>query len=189
MHHLHNHRLLGNNSLHGPLPDAWQHLQQLEELQLQGNSLTFTLPSAWGIMASLEVLQLQGNALTGPLPSSWGGMHALQVRGQRQAGIRPLAGCKLNGICSGSHALLLASLLASLPSAARGRPAWLLSRADAAAVLLRHQALHLDRNALASTLPEAWGRLGMLSTLTARSAGLAGTLPPAWKDLHALLQL
>lgn len=51
------------------------------------------------------------------------------------------------------------------------------------------QVLDLAHNSLASSLPESWGRLAFLSSLSLRNNSLEGTLPASWSSQTRLLQL
>ena len=54
------------------LPDAFQHLTQLQQLQLRDNRLHGSLPAAWSALASsLQDLDLRNNQITGTLPGAW----------------------------------------------------------------------------------------------------------------------
>ncbi|KAL0353106.1 UNVERIFIED_CONTAM: protein STRUBBELIG-RECEPTOR FAMILY 1 [Sesamum angustifolium] len=58
---------LNNNQLTGPIPDAFEPLKDLINMDLSGNSLTSQLPSSMGNLSSLTTLHLQNNKLTGLL--------------------------------------------------------------------------------------------------------------------------
>jgi len=60
-----------------PLPEAFDELTELDELDLSGNKLT-ELPSNFGMLEKLDELDLSGNKLT-ELPSSFGKLTALQT--------------------------------------------------------------------------------------------------------------
>jgi hypothetical protein len=47
----------------------------------------------------------------------------------------------------------------------------------------------LSHNQLTSSLPESWGRLAFLSSLSLRNNSLEGSLPASWSAQTQLLQL
>ena len=49
-------RELGNNTLHGPIPEALWQLTQLEKLHLENNQLTSTISSRIGNLTKLTIL-------------------------------------------------------------------------------------------------------------------------------------
>ena len=51
------------------------------------------------------------------------------------------------------------------------------------------QVLDLSHNQLTSSLPESWGRLAFLASLSLRSNSLEGALPACWSSQAQLLQL
>ncbi|OWM91271.1 protein STRUBBELIG-RECEPTOR FAMILY 3-like [Punica granatum] len=58
---------LGNNSITGVIPDAFQPLSTLIDLDLSDNNLTGPLPQSFGDLSSLNILHMQNNKLTGLL--------------------------------------------------------------------------------------------------------------------------
>ena len=58
---------LGNNNLHGTIPEEIQHLPFLRHLSLENNYLEGTMPSVLGLSLSLEEMWVQDTNITGSL--------------------------------------------------------------------------------------------------------------------------
>ncbi|KAK2967044.1 hypothetical protein RJ640_015264 [Escallonia rubra] len=68
-----------SNYLHGPVPRSWAHSRYLEILNLRNNKLSGTFPYWLEALPNLHVLALRSNRLQGEIPESLGDLISLRL--------------------------------------------------------------------------------------------------------------
>ncbi|CAN6581477.1 unnamed protein product [Malus baccata var. baccata] len=192
---------LGENVIHGSLPNGIGNLINLTVLAVEGNYLSGSVPDEIGKLEKIGELYLDANNFSGPIPSSFGNMTSLTELYMRLNKFEGSIPSSL-GDCQNLELLLLYSnnLTGSIPGKLMKLSALSISLDLSYNYLTGSLPLevsdlvhltHIDvsRNKLSGEIPRTLGSCTSLEYMYLDGNKFEGTIPQSFKDLRGLEEM
>ncbi|CAN6581472.1 unnamed protein product [Malus baccata var. baccata] len=192
---------LGNNFIHGKLPNGIGNLINLSSLKVEGNYLGGSVPHEIGKLEKLKQLYLEGNKFSGSIPSSLGNMTSLlnlyMESNRFEGSIPPSLGNYRNililNLSSNNLTGTIPKMLMELSTLSIS-----LDLSDnyltgplplEVGDLVHLTEINVLRNNLSGEIPSTLGSCASLERLYLQGNKFEGTIPQSLKDLKGLEKL